>query len=39
MSTAKKVGGIKEYEVNSISARNIEIFILHILNALRWTSR
>jgi hypothetical protein len=27
MSTVKKVGGINEYEVNSISAGNIEIYM------------
>jgi hypothetical protein len=35
MSTAKKVGGINEYEVNSISAGNIEIYILHMLNCFK----
>jgi len=35
MSTAKKVGGINDYEVNSISAGNIEIYILHKLNCFK----
>ena len=35
MSTVKKVGGIKEYEINSISAETIEIYILHILNCFK----
>lgn len=35
MSTAKKVGGINEYEVNSISAGNLEIYILHMLNCFK----
>ena len=34
MTIVKKVGGINEYEVNSISAGNIEIYILHMLNCL-----
>ena len=32
MATMKKVGGINEYEVNSITAANIEVYILHMLN-------
>jgi hypothetical protein len=35
MSTAKKVGAIIEHEINSISAGNIEICILHILNCFK----
>jgi hypothetical protein len=35
MSTAKKVGGINEYEVNSISAGKLEIYILHMLNCFK----
>jgi len=38
MSTAKKVGGINEYEINSISAGNIEIYISYICwIACKWT--
>jgi hypothetical protein len=35
MSTVKKVGCIKDYEINSISAGNKEIYILHILNCFK----
>jgi len=35
MSTAKKVGSINEYEINSISAGNIERYILQILNCCK----
>jgi hypothetical protein len=35
MATVKKVGGINEYEVNSISAAKTEIYILHMLNCLK----
>jgi hypothetical protein len=35
ISTAKKVGGVNEYEINSISAGDIEIYILHMLNCLK----
>ena len=35
MTIVKKVGGINEYEVNSISAGNIEIYILHKLNCFK----
>ena len=35
MSTTKKVGGINEYELNNISAGNIDIYILHMLNCFK----
>lgn len=35
MSTAKKVGCINEYEVNSISAGNTDVYILHMLNCFK----
>ena len=35
MATAKKVGGINECEVNSISAGDTDIYIQHMLNSFK----